>query len=189
MLTDFQKRKLTNLFNIHDLNHDGALERADYDEYTRRLADKRGFAAGSPKYDALHSQFMGFWQMLEQMADRNQDKKVTLREWYACFEHLLSSPDAAERMRPIGEAVFGMLDRNNDGVVTVDEYRWLYSSGGLDPTLAADSFKRLDTDHDGRITTTELTARLFEFFTSDKPEAPGTWLFGPVATQRERQMA
>jgi Ca2+-binding EF-hand superfamily protein len=185
MLTEFQKRKLTNLFNIHDLNHDGALERSDYDEYIRRLAGKRGVAPGSPKYDALSAQFLRFWDMLQQIADQNQDKRVTLREWFACFERLMSSPSAAEEMQPIGDAVFAMLDRNNDGVVTLEEYRWLYSSGGLDPSLAADSFRHLDTDHDSRITTAELSSRLFEFLSSDDPRSPGTWLFGPVATERE----
>lgn len=189
MLTRFQKQKLTNLFAIHDLDRDGALEKSDYVEYTRRIAAKRGVGPGSPKYDALLSRFLGFWDMLRQTADRDQDERVTLREWFACFERLLSSPAAAQDMKPIGEAVFNMLDRNDDGVVTLEEYKWLYSSGGLDPNLAADSFKRLDTDHDGRITKAELSTRLFEFFMSEDPESPGTWLFGPVAGAPERQTA
>jgi Ca2+-binding EF-hand superfamily protein len=189
MLTRFQKQKLTNLFAIHDLDRDGMLEQSDYVEYTRRLAGKRGVEPGSAQYDELLSRFLGFWDMLREIADQNQNRSVTLREWFACFEQLLSLPDAAENMGSIGKAVFGMLDRNGDGVVTLDEYRWLYSSGALDPTLAGDSFKRLDTDHDGRITTAELSTRLVEFLTSDNPESPGTWLFGPVATPPEGQMA
>ena len=189
MLSEFQKRKIANLFTVHDLDHDGALERSDYVEYTRRFAAKRGLGPGSPQYDELLTQFLGFWSMLEPIADRNQDKRVTLQEWFTCFDQLLSSPDSADRLRPIGEAVFRMLDRNGDGRVTLDEYKWLYSSGGLDPDLAADSFKKLDTDHDGRITISELSSRLLEFFTSDNPDAPGTWLFGPVVTERERQPA
>jgi Ca2+-binding EF-hand superfamily protein len=189
MLTRFQKQKLTNLFAVHDLDRDGALEKSDYVEYTRRLAGKRGIGPGSPKYDELLARFLSFWDMLRQTADRNQDERVTPREWFACFERLLESPASAQNMKPIGDAVFGMLDRNDDGVVTLEEYKWLYSSGGLDPNLAADSFKRLDTDHDGQITTAELSARLFEFFMSDDPASPGSWLFGPVAGDRERQMA
>lgn len=185
MLTEFQKRKLTNLFNIHDLDHDGALQDSDYDEYVRRLASKRGVAPGSAKYEALRTQFHGFWRMLEPLADRNQDKRVTLREWFTCFDNLLGSPDAQAKMQPIGRAVFAMLDRNNDGVVTLEEYKWLYSSGALDPHLAQDAFDRLDTDHDGRITTAELSERLMEFFTSNKPDAPGTWLFGPLIIEPE----
>lgn len=189
MLTQFQKQKLTNLFAVHDLDRDGALEKSDYVEYTRRLAGKRGLVAGTAKYDELLSQFLGFWGMLEQIADQNQDKRVTLREWFACYDRLLSLPDSAEQIRPIGEAVFGMLDRNGDGAVTLEEYKWLYSSGGLDPNLAADSFKKLDTDHDGRISTSELSARLAEFLMSDDPKSPGTWLFGPVVPEREHQTA
>jgi juvenile hormone diol kinase len=189
MLTAFQKRKIANLFTVHDLNHDGALEKSDYVEYARRIAAKGGLGSGSPKHDQLLSRFLGFWEMLRQMADGSHDEKVTLREWFACFDRLLSSPTAGQDLKPIGEAVFTMLDRNGDGNITLDEYKWLYSSGALDARLAADSFKRLDTDRDGRITTSELSMRLFEFFMSDDPNAPGTWLFGPVAAERERQMA
>jgi juvenile hormone diol kinase len=189
MLTEFQKRKIANLFAIHDLNHDGALERSDYVEYVTRISAESGLGPGSAKYEELLSRFLGFWDMLRQAADQNHDNRVTKREWFALFEQLLASPAAVDKMRPIGEAVFAMLDRNGDGNITLDEYKWLYSSGALDPRLAADSFKRLDTDRDGRITTSELSMRLFEFFMSDDPNAPGTWLFGPVAADRERQMA
>ena len=189
MLTDFQKRKIANLFTVHDLNHDGAIERSDYVEYAQRLAAESGVGQGSSKYEELMSRFLGFWEMLRQAADRNHDSRITMREWFALFDQLLSTPDSARKMQPIGEAVFSMLDRNGDGNVTLDEYQWLYSSGALDPKLAADSFKRLDTDHDGRISLQELTARLFEFFTSNDPDSPGTWLFGPVVPAAERQMA
>jgi juvenile hormone diol kinase len=189
MLTEFQKRKIANLFAIHDLNHDGALERSDYVEYVTRISAESGLGPGSAKYEELLSRFLGFWDMLRQAADQNHDNRVTKREWFALFEQLLASPAAVDKMRPIGEAVFAMLDRNGDGNITLDEYKWLYSSGALDPRLAADSFKRLDTDRDGRITPSELSMRLFEFFMSDDPNAPGTWLFGPVAADRERQMA
>jgi Ca2+-binding EF-hand superfamily protein len=189
MLTDFQKRKIANLFTVHDLNHDGALERSDYVEYVQRLAAESGAGPGSSKYEELMARFLGFWEMLRHTADRNHDGRVTMREWFALFDQLLSTPDSAQQMQPIGEAVFSMLDRNGDGNVTLAEYKWLYTSGGLDPKLAADSFRRLDTDHDGKMTLQELTARLFEFFTSNDPDSPGTWLFGPVTTVGERQPA
>jgi EF hand len=189
MLTEFQKRKIANLFAVHDLNRDGALERSDYVDYANRLAAAGGHRPGSAKYEELMSRFLGFWEMLRQAADRNHDNRVTMREWLVLFDELLSSPAAVEHLRPIGEAVFTMLDRKGDGSVTLDEYKWLYTSGAVDPKHAVESFKRLDTDHDGRITTSELSARLVEFFTSNDPKSPGTWLFGPVVTEHERQMA
>jgi len=189
MLTDFQKRKIATLFEVHDLNRDGALERSDYVDYATRLAAEGGHGPGSAKYEELMSRFLGFWEMLRLAADRNHDNRVTQREWFALFDQLLSSPAAAENLRPIGEAVFSILDRKGDGKVTLDEYKWLYTSGARDPKHAAEAFKRLDTDQDGRITISELLAHLNEFFTSNDPQAPGTWLFGPVAPERERQTA
>ena len=189
MLTEFQKRKIANLFVVHDLNRDGALERSDYVDYANRLASEGGHRPGSAKYEELMSRFLGFWEMLRQAADRNHDNRVTMREWQALFDQLLSSPKAAENLRPIGEAVFTILDRKGDGNVTLDEYKWLYTSGALDPKHAAESFKRLDTNQDGRLTVAELLAHLNEFFTSNDPQSPGTWLFGPVVPEHERQMA
>ena len=88
MLTEFQKRKIANLFAVHDLNRDGALEQSDYVEYARRLAAESGLGPGSTKYEELMSRFLGFWEMLRQMADTNHDNRVTRREWLALFEQL-----------------------------------------------------------------------------------------------------
>lgn len=180
MLTEFQQRKLSNLFAIHDLDHDGALRRDDYVEYTRRLAAERGLPPGSAKHDELLSKFLGFWNALNQGADANGDNRVTLPEWLTFFDRMLTARNATVDLRPIGDSVFGMLDKNGDGVITIEEYRWLFSSGGVSPALADDSFRRIDVDRDGRVTPSELSSHLSEFFLSNDPAAPGNWLFGPV---------
>lgn len=179
MLTDLQQRKIKNLFAVHDLDHDGVLSPQDYKEYTGKIAAARGLKPGSPAYDELLARFMRMWDGFES-ADRNHDKRVTLKEWFAYFDRLLATEGQYEQVgEPIAEAVFSMLDRNGDGAVTADEYAWLYSSGGLDPSLAHAAFQRLDVDHDGRVSPAELSRLLREFFRSNDPEAPGNWLFGP----------
>lgn len=180
MLTEFQKRKISNLFAVHDLNHDGTLERNDFVEYTQRFTGKRGFGSDSPEHQKLLDLFLEFWEGLTRGADSDHDKKVSLQEWFSTFDRMLSSPQQIQAIQPLGEAVFNMLDRNGDGKVTLEEYRWLYSSGALDPMLAADSFKRIDRDHDGRVSPAELSDCLREFLLSNDANAPGNWLFGPV---------
>ena len=59
MLTEFQKRKIANLFAIHDLNQDGALERSDYVEYVTRISAESGLGPGSAKYENFCPAFLG----------------------------------------------------------------------------------------------------------------------------------
>jgi Ca2+-binding EF-hand superfamily protein len=180
MLSDLQRRKISTLFKLHDLNEDGVLTPQDYEAYAEKMAGARGFARGTDRHDALRSSFMKMWDDLDTKADRNHDKKVTLDEWLAYYDVLLHKPGMYEQVgQPIADSVFQLLDANGDGVVTPDDYALLFSAGRVDPDHAAASFKRIDVDKDGRVTPAELSQRLGEFFMSNDPDAPGNWLFGP----------
>ena len=83
MLTDLQKRKIKNLFAVHDLDRDGVLRQRDFEEYTRRITTPRGWKPGSPEYDEVRSRFMTFWAGLTAKADTSHDHRVTIDEWFA----------------------------------------------------------------------------------------------------------
>jgi Ca2+-binding EF-hand superfamily protein len=180
MLTELQKRKLPNLFALHDLNKDGELEQSDFTQYTRKIASTRGWAPGTPQYKELLSKFMVFWEGLRRMADTRHDQRITLDTWFAYWEQILGTEGMYDQiLQPLADLVFKLLDSNGDGAVKADEYALLYSSGGLDPKLAAAAFSRLDLDHDGELSIDELLKSLGQFFRSNDPEAPGNWLLGP----------
>jgi juvenile hormone diol kinase len=180
MLTDLQKRKLPNLFAVHDLNKDGELEQSDFTQYTRRIASTRGWAPGSPQYNELLGKFMVFWEGLRGIADTRHDQRVTLDTWFAYWEQILGTKGMYDQiLHPLADLIFKLLDNDGDGAVKADEYALLYSSGGLDPKLAAAAFSRLDMDHDGQLSVDELLKLLGQFFRSNDPEEPGNWLFGP----------
>ena len=179
MLTEFQKQKLPRLFAVHDLDGNGLIDHADFDEYARRIASTRGWGRESPEYKDLQSSFGTFWMGLEQSARARGATYVDGKEWLAYWDRIFSTPGLFEQMiRPIGHTVFTMLDADGDGAVTAHEYALIYDNGGLDPADAAPAFARLDLNHDGRLTIEEMMTLLDQFFRSEDPAAPGNALFG-----------
>jgi Ca2+-binding EF-hand superfamily protein len=180
MLTDLQKRKITNLFAVHDLDRDGVLRQRDFEEYTRRITSSRGWKPGSPEYDEVRSRFMTFWAGLTAKADTSHDQRVTIDEWFAYWDQLLATQALYDAIpQPIADSVFSLLDTNGDGHITADEYEHIYRAGGSNPAVAAEAFAKLDLDHDGKISVEEMGTLLGQFFRSNDPKSPGNWLFGP----------
>ena len=83
MLTELQRKKLPNLFNLHDLDKNGVIEQADFEQFTQMVCDNQGIEIGSSEYEKLNERYMALWNGLSAMADTNQDNQVTLHEWYA----------------------------------------------------------------------------------------------------------
>ena len=68
---------------------------------------------------------------------------------------------------------------DGDGVIGKDEYRQYLTSSKIDPSVADETFAKLDTDGDGHLTRDEWEQLFLDFFLSDDPDAPGSWLWGP----------
>ena len=187
MLTPFQRQKLPKLFAIHDLNRDGVINWKDFEEYALRIARTRGWGADSDDYKTLVARFVGFWTGLEQLARQRGARKVTLTEWLAYWDLILSTPGTYEQMiEPIGRMVFTILDQDGDDAVTVGEYRAIFAPSGIDPAEATSAFEHLDLNHDGRLGIDEILQLADQFFRSNNPSDPGNALFGfvtaPVST-------
>ncbi len=180
MLTDLQKRKISNLFAVHDLDRDGVLHQQDFDEYTRRVASTRDWKPGSPQYDEVRSRFMTFWTGLAASADTSHDQRITITEWLDYWDKILAKRELYDSIpQPIADSMFHLLDQNGDGQITLDEYSTIYEAGGLDPKQAKEAFANLDLDHDGRLSIDEMMTLLGQFFRSNDAKSPGNWLFGP----------
>jgi juvenile hormone diol kinase len=186
MLTEFQKQKLPKLFIVHDVNADGVLTRADFEDYARMIAGTRGWGTDVPEYKELLACFLKFWDGLEEVADHRGSRQVTLSAWYEHWDRILNTPGMYDQViEPIGRMVFTILDQDGDGAVTGEEYAATFKYSGLDEAVAAAAFDRLDLDHDGRISVDEIMVLADQFFRSDDPNQPGNALFGVVVDPDE----
>jgi Ca2+-binding EF-hand superfamily protein len=78
------------------------------------------------------------------------------------------------------QLLFDAMDTDDDGSVSLQEYREYLQVCGIDTAVSADFFEYADLDRDGRITRAEMAHAVEEFLLSENPYAAGNHLFGAV---------
>lgn len=182
MLTDLQRIKYAKHFHLRDINHDGFVESADYEQYAQNMAKIRGWQPGSPAYERVLSRHMDVWNYFWKPADADGDDRVTLDEHLEFFDNLIEhyTDHDADVSRQHTLILFDTLDADGDGKITAAEYRQFFEAAGVDTSWAGDVFARLDLNGDGYLTKDEFEGHHWAFFTSDDPASPGNWFYGPL---------
>jgi juvenile hormone diol kinase len=180
MLTEFQKRKLTVLFHHQDMDHDGFLGKADYEQFVKRSGEVQKYPPGSAQYEAFYAQNMAVWEQVRQVADKDGDNRVSLEEFLESYDVTLSDEKLYDQfLTQYANSAFALWDRDGDGRLSGVEYVAFSVCFGLGEEAAREAFRHLDRDGSGHLTTEEYLKRIGEFFLSEDPDAPGNWLVGP----------
>ena len=180
MLSDLRRRKFTNYFSILDRSGNGSLGQADLDRIVKGVTAVRGLEPGSDEYAAMEAAIMATWTHLMEHADQDGDDGVSLDDWLATLEATAADEEKyATYVTPFASGVIALLDLDDDGIVGLAEYRKFFEIFGVSAESAEESFAHLDVRGDGRVTVDEALERVREFHTSDDPDTPGNWLFGP----------
>lgn len=179
MLSELQKRKLTQLFHLYDVDGDGYLATTDYAQVVVNLARIRGYERGTPAYEALEGAFMGIWARLQRSADADRDQRVSLDEFLVRYDVMLRQPEVVESVIILlAEVVAQIADQDENGRIDRAEFVASMAAYGVSALEAQECFGYLDRTGDGSITRDELLMNVREFLCSDSPVAPGNWLFG-----------
>ncbi len=67
---------------------------------------------------------------------------------------------------------------DDDGQITLSDYKAYFKAWGLDEAQAEPAFSRLDLSGDGTLSRTSFTLFGSNFYMSDEENVPGNWLFG-----------
>jgi hypothetical protein len=79
----------------------------------------------------------------------------------------------------VTELLFGMVDTDQDGYLSQDEYLTFVSAAvRIDHEAARAGFQQLNTDNDGRLSVPEIVAGVQQMMLSNDPSAPGTAILG-----------
>jgi Ca2+-binding EF-hand superfamily protein len=179
MLSDVLRARLIDMLTLWDADRDGAIEESDYEIAAGRMVGLSGLQPGSPEYAQLHRQLVeGGWQLLRQF-DGDSDGRVTLEEALAGFDGLHA--DSQRFHKVIIEpsySFFDLIDADHDGRITAAEHHAFLVAMTVDPARAAAAFPHLDADGDGFLSREEYVQLMEEFYTSDDPDSPGSWLLG-----------
>jgi Ca2+-binding EF-hand superfamily protein len=177
MLTQFQKRKLITLFNVHDIHCNGKLEAADFTEKAVRMGSVLSWDTSHPNFQALEQGFQNFWQGLKS-ADTNGNGVISYEEWWAWWDNILSSNLYTQIAEPIGKMAFMLCEPDAQGIISKQNFIRYYEKQCDDTTYAAEAYAHLTSNETKDLTYDRLNDLLFEYFHSNDSNAAGNWLFG-----------
>jgi Ca2+-binding EF-hand superfamily protein len=178
MLTDLQRRKLIRMFTRLDGDHDGVLERGDYDRICGRLLRALEAQPGSQEAAEITASYATEWSELQAEAD-SSGGRVTLEGWLAYRDAQLGGPDAFEVMiDPYVETVFALLDRDGDGRLSSDDVRRYFGLYAMPAGELEEILGKIDPDRRGWFSRGDIGQLAREFYFSSDESAPGSWLLG-----------
>lgn len=182
MLTEFQKKKLNKVFQNHDFDSNGVLEKADFEGLVTNLCQFRNYHKESSEYKNLESNYMKIWSELQKVADANSDNKITLDEWFTCFDSILATEDSYNQViGPIINLLFNIADVDGKGQINQEEFKVWAQNWNLSESEASESFLKIDGNGDGILDKQEFKQLYYELFCSDDPSAFGNWVAGALS--------
>ncbi|MFC4906974.1 EF-hand domain-containing protein [Actinomadura gamaensis] len=170
-----------------DADGDGRLTERDHILMGRRMAGLLGHAPGSAaERDAVEA-YVGIWRDLHLPHLPPGSTALTREDFVRSTMTLAADRRAAQAtVGALAERFLQVADVDRDGHVDREEYATFLR--GHNPDIAdqdiADAFAHLDGDADGRLTTTEFTNAVVDYWSSASPDAPGNWWLGRPAYER-----
>ena len=179
MLTELQMKKWTHLFHIYDTDGSGVVTKEDFELKARAVASLHGLEPGSDAYESLYAKVLEDWDHLQKHVDKNNDNRVDLEEWLDHGYTRINDDRMYATVQQEVDGIFGLFDRNGDGLLSQEEYISLITTWGAKAEGADSMFSKLGLGKDDTLTKERVRQLLEEFHKSDDPDAPGNYFFGP----------
>lgn len=179
MLTNFQVRKFTRMFNALDINSDGALDPQDVELVVARHATESAGRAAPEQMAKLEAAYRAWYGGIIQMADENKDGKVTLKEFLGFQENLMK--DAALYEQIIGavtQMTCTILDHDGDGKNDSADYVQFSRVLRIGEAGAAERWAALSAHRNGLMGVEDIRAVMQDFFQGEDETSAATNFLG-----------
>ncbi len=180
MLTEIYRKKMTHYFKLWDLNQDGVLEFEEFFTLTRRIADFKGLSPDSLEYQQWQDDTVHRWQdILTYSSDEAKDK-MSLPDWLRYCEARLEDAKQNgknEMDQLVAQYFFNLVDVQQDGVLTLDEWPIFVELMGIKDTPAV-HFQKLDVENKGHLSLDDFLQLYEQFFYNENPTDPGNYFYG-----------
>ncbi|MFJ2648002.1 EF-hand domain-containing protein [Streptomyces sp. NPDC087420] len=174
--------KLDRFFELLDTDNDGGIRESDVVSLATTLSTAVG--AQDPATEArLHAALGAIWSTDLKAMDTDGNGAIDAGEYRLGVRRSLQTDPHGflGRMGTLMQAWTTLCDTDGDGVISRDEYAAMYGNTFGVPRQSLDeAFTKLDRDGDGVLSREEINAAVLDYFTSDDPNAPGNWIFGPA---------
>jgi Ca2+-binding EF-hand superfamily protein len=166
MTTAITTDRLRQRFAKWDVDGSGTLERTDFEREAERVSGAFGAQPKSKEANALRDAFRNLFDFHAREAGVSPNGSVSEDQFMQINEKLMFSEGEASFnrvLRPVMQAIVGLCDRNNDGMINQEEFVTYLQGVGVDQSAARDAFRQIDTDNSGELTVDELLAAVRNF--------------------------
>ena len=174
MTTAIANDRLRQRFAKWDVDGSGTLERTDFEREADRITSLFGAQPQSREAGALKEALRNLFDYHAQEAGVPPNGSVNEEQFMQINEKLMFAEGEASFnrvLRPVMQALVGLCDRNDDGMINQAEFTQWLKGVGVSESAARDAFRQIDSDNSGELTVDELLAavRNFHFGKLDVP--------------------
>jgi hypothetical protein len=159
-----------------------------FDSYigqARALAEASGENPDSPAVKDLTDQLRALWDRFSELTDLDDEGRIDRNAWATLSEKLVArlmavGPDEEWPLDPYIRGLFQVIDGDDDGRITKDEYgAWLASLGLAEDTDLDSAFAGFDENGNGTLSWEEFSQCSRQYWTETDPSLPGSRWLGP----------
>ncbi|XP_075218110.1 sarcoplasmic calcium-binding protein isoform X2 [Lycorma delicatula] len=174
--SEFWRRKMRTFHGILDINKDGVIS---YDDF-KLLVDKFiNLGHLSPRHgDEFQTLIKNMWE--ERWGSIDPYNLVTTELYLEEMHHVMNDKSLRKKVHHFLPYLFKAVDKNKDGMITIDEYKLFFECLNLPSEAAVMSFYVIDENNDGHLSMKEFVKLGREFFLSEDTRKPSKMFWGPL---------
>ncbi|XP_055600511.1 sarcoplasmic calcium-binding protein 1 [Uranotaenia lowii] len=175
--------------HMYDIDNNGFLDNNDFQCMALRATVVEGKGTINPARLTEYKTIMkALWDEISALADFDKDGKITTDEFKAAVKQTCvgkAYADFPKAMKAFIDAHYQMMDINNDGLVSIEEYRYnCITRIAVDDIKTIDeSYNQLVSDEDnkrGGITLQRYQELYAQFMGNESDKCSAIFLYGPI---------
>ncbi|XP_053694010.1 sarcoplasmic calcium-binding protein 1 [Sabethes cyaneus] len=175
--------------HMYDLDNNGFLDNNDFQCMALRATVVEGKGdINQARLTEYRTIMKALWDEISALADFDKDGKITTDEFKQAVRQTCVGKPYAEfpkAMKAFIDAHYKMMDINNDGLVSIEEYRYnsITRIAVDDIKVIDDSYNALVSDEDnkrGGITLQRYQELYAQFMGNESDKCSAIYLYGPI---------
>ena len=162
---------------IRDADKDGLITTHDYKLVVQRYRDMGVSEEHLKKVEKFYALSWKLGGIVDDTTALTYDQ--------AAANYAKSLDDISDDHTKIFTAHFEIVDTDENGEISFEEWVQMYKAAGVDIVHARPSFDAIDTNGDGVISKEEFVAYLEEFFFTAEDKLNSSILYGPLVDMKE----